>query len=477
MAPSKDAKDAKEKKGGVASFKTRETQARLLAALVASLDGQRLDYKRIAEFFGSGVTESSMEHKFRPARAQAKLMTELVKVGEDPGEYDFVDMNSTEIQALFGESTAEGVAFQFRSIKKGAEVLKTAVEEGVSPVERFAAYYQPAGGPGPSTAATSSTKRARAPRKPSAAKRRRTAGPSLALPKVEDNDEAQEMADTIALSRRQVPLAPAPRPTLPPVGYPQAGYSQAPASPQPPGYPQAPAPAWPATSYSMAPIAGTGAAPPAPGLPNGYTDPATGYGYNVLPPLSRPTSSHSSSAIEMIGSFRDSRPGSSYSSSSYYASPAPASSAYGTPADTAANNTHRTSPYPQGGSFEGSTYGGSYTGPNTNPTGGQYSPTYHHHHHNSAGSGANPSPQYESYHHSYPTTTAAGQGGNSADFNGGRITPGPEVNPAAAAGDVASHYGYDDDVSRPYSAHSYEGHRSHEQQQQPQQDGWDAGDV
>lgn len=49
----------------------------------------------IAEFFGSGVTESAMEHRFRPARAHAKLMIELVKAGEDPGEYDFVDMNST----------------------------------------------------------------------------------------------------------------------------------------------------------------------------------------------------------------------------------------------------------------------------------------------------------------------------------------------------------------------------------------------
>ncbi|KAL8418357.1 hypothetical protein RB594_001820 [Gaeumannomyces avenae] len=76
------------------NFKTYEAQSRLLAAVLASAPGLKLDFK--------------------------------------------------EIQKHYGESTAQGLEFQFRSVKRDAKALKDAVAKGENPVTAV-------GRPGPST--------------------------------------------------------------------------------------------------------------------------------------------------------------------------------------------------------------------------------------------------------------------------------------------------------------------------------------
>ncbi|KAL1874755.1 hypothetical protein VTK73DRAFT_232 [Phialemonium thermophilum] len=69
------------------AFKSYEVQARLLAATVAAHPGVKWDYKEIAKFFG--------------------------------------------------ESTPDGIQFQFRAIKKDAETLRAAVSNNEDPVKAF----------------------------------------------------------------------------------------------------------------------------------------------------------------------------------------------------------------------------------------------------------------------------------------------------------------------------------------------------
>lgn len=57
----------------------------------------------------------------------------------------------SEIQQHFGSSTPDGIAFQFRAIKQGANVLRNAVENGNDPAAAFSDYI---GGNGPSVPAT-----------------------------------------------------------------------------------------------------------------------------------------------------------------------------------------------------------------------------------------------------------------------------------------------------------------------------------
>ncbi|GAB1314195.1 hypothetical protein MFIFM68171_04405 [Madurella fahalii] len=134
------------------NFKTYEAQARLLAALIASLDDKRLDYKKIAQCFGGGATHAAIEHRFRPIKLQAEFIRSLLDAGGDPGDYAIWDIKTKDkIQQHFGSSTPDGIAFQFRAVKQGANVLKNAVEKGNDPVSAFSDYI---GGNGSSVPAT-----------------------------------------------------------------------------------------------------------------------------------------------------------------------------------------------------------------------------------------------------------------------------------------------------------------------------------
>ncbi|KAI8965719.1 hypothetical protein F5Y11DRAFT_344314 [Daldinia sp. FL1419] len=149
------------------NFKNYETSTRLLAAVVASLEGKvKLDFDVISLLVGGGTTESAVEHRMRPIKQLGKLQIDyLMNKRRDPG---LLPTESGEIQKLFGESTPAGIAWQVREIKALGRAQRQAVAEGKNPWEvkvetakaSTASTPTSRGGRTPSTAA-SSTKRKR----------------------------------------------------------------------------------------------------------------------------------------------------------------------------------------------------------------------------------------------------------------------------------------------------------------------------
>ncbi|KAI2779533.1 hypothetical protein F4815DRAFT_446283 [Daldinia loculata] len=155
------------------NFKTYETSTRLLAAVVASLEGKaKLDYDVIALLVGGGSTESAVEHRLRPIKQLGKLQVDwFMNKRKDPGE---LPVEGGEIQKLFGESTAAGIQWQMRDVKALGRAQRQAVEANKSPWDvkleaptraKASAASTPTsrGGRTPSTAASS--KRKRGPKK------------------------------------------------------------------------------------------------------------------------------------------------------------------------------------------------------------------------------------------------------------------------------------------------------------------------
>ncbi|EJT80496.1 hypothetical protein, variant [Gaeumannomyces tritici R3-111a-1] len=127
------------------NFKTYEAQSRLLAAVLASAPGLKLDFKAIVRYYGSDTTASGLEHRFRPIKKQVAAIRDAAAKGQDVKDMqDIFFMNEKEIQKHYGESTAQGLEFQFRSVKRDAKALKDAVARGENPVTAV-------GRPGPST--------------------------------------------------------------------------------------------------------------------------------------------------------------------------------------------------------------------------------------------------------------------------------------------------------------------------------------
>ncbi|KAI0119170.1 hypothetical protein F4814DRAFT_446984 [Daldinia grandis] len=155
------------------NFKTYETSTRLLAAVVASLEGKaKLDYDVIALLVGGGTTEFAVEHRMRPIKQLGKLQVDwLMNKRKDPGE---LPVEGGEIQKLFGESTVAGIQWQMRDVKALGRAQRQAVEAGQSSWDvkldaptrgKASAASTPTsrGGRTPSTAASS--KRKRGPKK------------------------------------------------------------------------------------------------------------------------------------------------------------------------------------------------------------------------------------------------------------------------------------------------------------------------
>lgn len=236
----------------------------------------------------------------------------------------------TEMQKLFGASTPDGLGFQFRSINKGANVLKQAVANGEDPVDAFAAHLKGGSSAASSVPATpnhqrttpASAKRTRSVKSTGAgAKRQKVIKPDPDLESDDDVDSPE--ADYSELDTTPTKLKPkvlsTPHknpPLLPHSAWTKPGEK---ANPQP-GLAAtasvAPRPAAP--SYALAPIPGSGSAV----LPNGYTNPATGVGYNCAPPVNmtgaQPSAAHST-AMNMNGMRR----GSAFSTDSHTAGSSP----------------------------------------------------------------------------------------------------------------------------------------------------------
>ncbi|KAK4157626.1 hypothetical protein C8A00DRAFT_11547 [Chaetomidium leptoderma] len=329
----------KEKKERTTNFKTYEAQSRLLSALVASLGNHRLDFKKIAKNHGGSATESSMEHRFRVIKAQADFITALVEAGLDPASYETwmirnKDGKPSRLQArrlarpaaasitaavvvaiaLFGASTPDGLNFQFRSVKKGADALTHAVENGQDPVNAFGALMK--GGSSvpatPSHRTPGSTKRARPTKTPTssatpASKRLKATKLEPELEFDEDDEDSPE-ADYSELDSTPTKTKPkkfeSAGQLLPRPAWAKPAPGEKPAVRGNVAIAPAPAPPRPAApAYTLAPIAGIAA------VPNGYTNPATGVGYNCVPPTTTmgsaaPPSAVISPAMGMTSSMR-----------------------------------------------------------------------------------------------------------------------------------------------------------------------------
>ena len=239
---------------------------------------------------------------------------------------------TTEIQQYFGESTPDGLAFQFRNIKKGGDVLKAAAQKGEDPVGAFGAHMKGGGRAASSVPATPSTTKRSRPTKA-------TVSGSSATPtskrrkaiKIEpeaefDDDEDSPETDYSELDSTPTKIKPKSQGNAGQL-VPRSAWAKPAEKPKRPRHiaiaPAPPRPAVPqpaAPSYTLAPIPGLNSSS---ALPNGYTDPATGFGYNVAPPTTRTSASPSAANSPAMG-LATARRGSAYSSGSYTAASSPA---------------------------------------------------------------------------------------------------------------------------------------------------------
>ncbi|KAM0475355.1 hypothetical protein ACHAPX_007109 [Trichoderma viride] len=121
-----------------ANYKTYEAQARMVRAIVAAHPDVKWNYKEIVACYGSDMTEHALNHRFRRLRAQVVIVREgrgkgldpkkIRADGDLPGTIDAVDTKN--IAKYFGQSTADGIQFQFRGIKKDADHLRKVEGEG-----------------------------------------------------------------------------------------------------------------------------------------------------------------------------------------------------------------------------------------------------------------------------------------------------------------------------------------------------------
>ncbi|KAM4056077.1 hypothetical protein HRG_002999 [Hirsutella rhossiliensis] len=121
-----------------ANYKSYEAQARMVRAIVAAHPDVKWNYKEISACYGSDMTEHALNHRFRRLRAQALIIHEARAAGLDmkdmmapddlPNTKEAVDKNN--IAKYFGQSTPDGIQFQFRGIKHDADKLRAVEAAG-----------------------------------------------------------------------------------------------------------------------------------------------------------------------------------------------------------------------------------------------------------------------------------------------------------------------------------------------------------
>ncbi|KAM0255233.1 hypothetical protein ACHAQJ_005997 [Trichoderma viride] len=121
-----------------ANYKTYEAQARMVRAIVAAHPEVKWNYKEIAACYGSDMSEHALNHRFRRLRAQSVVIREgrnqgldpknIIQDGDLPATQEAVEKNN--IAKYFGQSTADGIQFQFRGIKKDADLLRKVESDG-----------------------------------------------------------------------------------------------------------------------------------------------------------------------------------------------------------------------------------------------------------------------------------------------------------------------------------------------------------
>ncbi|KAK2059540.1 hypothetical protein LY76DRAFT_592223 [Colletotrichum caudatum] len=142
-----------------ANFKTYEAQARLLRAIVAAHPEVKWNYKDIQKFYGSDMTKDALNHRFRAIRNHTWTLQQADEQGIDCKDIPIdLPKEKKEIAKFFGESTTDGIQFQFRSIKKDAESLKQTANSGGNPATALNL---------PASATSSAVSTPRKPRTPS----------------------------------------------------------------------------------------------------------------------------------------------------------------------------------------------------------------------------------------------------------------------------------------------------------------------
>ncbi|KAL7931116.1 hypothetical protein V8C35DRAFT_310396 [Trichoderma chlorosporum] len=121
-----------------ANYKTYEAQARMVRAIVAAHPEVKWNYKEIAACYGSDMTEHALNHRFRRLRAQSVIIRQGRDQGFDikymrqdadlPATKEAVEKNN--IAKYFGQSTPDGIQFQFRGFKKDADILRKVESDG-----------------------------------------------------------------------------------------------------------------------------------------------------------------------------------------------------------------------------------------------------------------------------------------------------------------------------------------------------------
>ncbi|KAK5993243.1 hypothetical protein PT974_06672 [Cladobotryum mycophilum] len=121
-----------------ANYKTYEAQARMVRAIVAAHPEVKWNYRDIVACYGSDITEHALNHRFRRLRSQSLIIREARRVGLDMknlmGEADLPatqeGVDKKNIAKYFGQSTTDGIQFQFRTIKKDADRLRQVEQNG-----------------------------------------------------------------------------------------------------------------------------------------------------------------------------------------------------------------------------------------------------------------------------------------------------------------------------------------------------------
>ncbi|KAI1339065.1 hypothetical protein F5Y15DRAFT_384700 [Xylariaceae sp. FL0016] len=114
------------------NFKTYEASTRLLAAVLATNKGIKLDFAELAAHMGGGATKDAVNHRLRPIKQLAKMQATALANNEDPGN---LPCEKGEIQKLYGESTPAGIEWQFRDIKNLGKAQQAAVARGENPAD------------------------------------------------------------------------------------------------------------------------------------------------------------------------------------------------------------------------------------------------------------------------------------------------------------------------------------------------------
>ncbi|KAL2760828.1 hypothetical protein ACRALDRAFT_2024729 [Sodiomyces alcalophilus JCM 7366] len=119
------------------NFKSYEAQARLLRAIIAAHPEVKWNHKEICKFYGSDMTEYALQHRFRTLKRHADVVFQAANDHNMDCRTIPADLpkDQNQIARIFGSSTPDGIQFQFRSIKKDADAMRTAADNGDDPAK------------------------------------------------------------------------------------------------------------------------------------------------------------------------------------------------------------------------------------------------------------------------------------------------------------------------------------------------------